>query len=279
MPRAQGRLALPLFLLIPIFCLAAPTLADAPPHDEPTLRGIPTQVIETPYVRLIKIEPIDTEPTRSQARRRATVQGEGAGVPSFDGDTYSFHHQIGALIDDILECFSVHMSGMDDNTVAFDGLSELLDPYLDGTQPAIFEFETSNLGTGTNDIFFNSFIDPGADLFPEGFEDPESGTPLDAACIEIGIDDTLDGDLPVEVNMATIEASNSMGQVLPPTDITRFFSNPWDGRLSFVAQGIAGQGIDGLVLEMQIQQGADPNAIFADGFESGDASSWSDSTP
>ena len=201
-----------------------------------------------------------------------------SGPPSFDGDSYDFQHQIGALIDGIFQCFSEHMSGMDDNTVLFDGLSELLDPYVDGTQPFVFEFETPDAGNNSTDAFFNSFSGSGGDLFPEGFSDPDTGTPLDAACIEIGIDDTLDADVPVEVTEAMIEASDSNGTIVPPTDITSLFPNPFDGRLSLVFPGMAGEGINGIVLEMTVRE-TDPSAIFADGFESGDASAWSDTTP
>ena len=201
------------------------------------------------------------------------------GSPVFDGDTYSFEHQLGALIDGIFQCFSEHTAGMDDNTVQFDGLSELLDPYLDGTMPAIFEFETPN-GDGTTDAFFNSFAGTGQDLFPEGFEDPATNTPLDAACIEIGIDDTLDSDTPSEVVNAMFEASGDMGEIIPPVDITSIFSDPFDGRMSLVFPGQAGQGINGTILDIKIQQDQfDPQPIFADGFESGDATSWTDQSP
>lgn len=199
------------------------------------------------------------------------------GPPSFDGDSYDFQHQLGALINGVFNCFKEHMSGMGDNTVQFDGLSEFLDAYLNGTQPLVFEFATPDPGNNSTDAFFNSFSDGGGDLFPDGFTDPNTGMPLDAACVEIGIDDTLDPDVPVEVTEATIEASDSNGSIIPQTDITSFFSNPFDGRMSIVFPNMAGAGIDGIVLEMTVQQ-ADQD-IFADGFESGDASAWSDSTP
>ncbi len=195
----------------------------------------------------------------------------------YSGDSYSFAPQLGALIDGEFRCFSVHGSGMDDNTVLFDGVTENLDPYVDGTQPAVFEFESNSFGD-TADVFINVFAND--DLFPEGFEDPETGTPLDSACVEIGIDDTLDGNTPVEVTQALFEASNADGTVIPPIDITSFFSNPWDGRLSIVFPGRAGAGIDGMVLELTIQQAPfDPQPIFADGFESGDTTSWTDQSP
>lgn len=226
--------------------------------------------IETPYGTIYKIH---------RARPGKSIRATDS--PSFDGDTFSFQHQLGALIDGIFKCFSEHQANMTDNTVAFDGLSELLDPYLDGTQPLIFEFETpgNNLvgGEKTTDVFMNSFGD--GDLFPEGFMDPETGTPLNSACIEVGIDDTLDSDVPSQVNSATFEASNSDGSVLPPIDISSLFENPFDGRISLVFDGLAGEGIDGTILEMNVKNAPDPNAIFADGFESGDATSWTDQVP
>ena len=191
-----------------------------------------------------------------------------------NGDTYSFHHQLGALIDGIFQCFSEQMSGMDDNTVLFDGFSEFLDPYLDGNQPLVFEFETP----GSDDEFTVDINSLGtSDLFPEGFTDPKTGTPLTDACVEIGIDDTLDSDPPADVTSATLEFLSGGSTVIPPTDITGFFDNPWDGRLSIVVGGMAGQGIDEVRLQMQMQP--TDGSIFADGFESGDASSWTDSVP
>ena len=245
--------------LIFVFAFVSGPVADPATAQGPYRIGAVQDVVETPHGNLYKIY-----------NPKQPGHYKGAGTPSFDGDTFSFDHQLGALIDDIFQCFSEHMSGMDDNTVLFDGLSELLDPYVNGTMPGIFEFETNN-GNGTSDVFFNSFA--GGDLFPEGFEDPATSTPLDSACIEIGIDDTLDGDQPVKVNSALFEASSSSGPVIPGIDITSFFDTPWDGRLSVVFQGAAGQGIDGMTLELEVENGT---SIFADGFESGDASAWTE---
>ncbi len=232
-----------------------------------------------PLVLTLLLPPsLSARPITEEAPAEVPPKVEIRGSGTFDGDTYDFQHQLGALIDGVFQCFSEHMSGMDDNTVLFDGLSELLDPYLDGTQPAIFEFETPTGGPNNEtDVFINSFSGTGTDLFPEGFEDPDTGTPLTDACVEIGREDLLDSNGPVTVTNATIEFSGDSGTILPTTDITSFFSNPWDGRLSIVFPNFAGMDINGMILDITTE--FDPQPIFADGFESGDASSWTDSTP
>ena len=115
------------------------------------------------------------------------------------------------------------------------------------------------------------------DLFPEGFEDPETGTPLTAACIEIGIDDTLDADQPVDVTSGSITFSRGTDPPLSFPVAPSFFSKPWDGRLSLVLTDFAGMGFNGVELQLNLQ--VDPQPIFADGFESGDATSWTDEVP
>lgn len=197
--------------------------------------------------------------------------------PTADGDSYSFQHKLGA---DGVPCSSPQNQEVDDDTVLFDGLSELLDPYLDGTQPFVFEFETPDAMGNTTDVFMNSFSGKGGDLFPEGFTDPGTGDPLTDACIELGMEDMLDFDQPTEVESAMIEASDSNGSVIPPTDITSIFPNPFDGSVQIQLENGAGQGINGMILDITVKpMEFDPQPIFADGFESGDASSWTDSAP
>lgn len=207
------------------------------------------------------------------------------GGGSFLGDSFSFSHELAAFIDGAFRCFKVHQAGMTTNTVLFDGSLESLDPYVNGIQPQVFEFESvlrvpgepgSGIG-GELDLFFNSSISNsstglGGDLFPEGFEDPETGTPLTDACLQIGVDDPLESGAPKEVLSAMISASNEQGDVIPPTDISDLFDRPWNGLLTAIFPGVVGGGIDGVVLEMQVRDV--PAQIFADGFESGDTSAW-----
>ena len=195
---------------------------------------------------------------------------ESSGGTPFDGDTYSFVHETGAMIDGQFQCFSEHLSGTTDSTVTFDGISETVDSYVDGTQPRILEFENT-FALGGQQIIFDTSLDTGTDLFPEGFEDPETGTPLTDACVEIGRDDLLDASVPTTVTSATLQTFGDVS--IGPLDITNFFEDPWDGRLSIVFTDLAGAGIDGVVLDLQTQP-IDPTEIFADGFESGDATSW-----
>lgn len=227
--------------------------------------------VETPIGKLYVIMAPDAE------------KADEGSLPTAMGDTFSFHHNLtvsGSLLEGTPPCLGPHMSGMDDNTVLFDGLSEALDAFLDGTLPQLFEFESTGSGGNTTDIFMNAFADTGEDLFPEGFLDPDSGEPLDAACLEIGIDDTLDFDQPSSVTSAIFEASDDNGEIIPPTDITSLFSSPWNGRATVIFDNGAGQGINGLTLDIQMEPAPfDSQPIFADGFESGDATSWNDSSP
>ncbi|MEM7052125.1 MAG: hypothetical protein AAF604_20835 [Acidobacteriota bacterium] len=197
------------------------------------------------------------------------------GSTTFDGDIYSFEHQLGALIDEVFRCLSPHTSGTDDNQVLFDGLSEFLDPYVNGTAPFVFESETGPGPDGSTVTTITSAGDD--DLFPEGFTDPDTGTPLDAACVEIGISDTLDSQFPVTVTQATLEFLDSDTSVLGPLDITDFFGDPWDGRLSLGISTFAGRDID--TVELKLTTAPSTGDIFADGFESGDATSWTSSVP
>ncbi len=182
-------------------------------------------------------------------------------------------------------CFDEHASGTGLNQAEFDSLVEFLDQFTDGTQPFVFEFETDpdNLsdGRGVGEDFETEIeigSEPGTDLFPEGFMDPKSGTPLEAACLEIGIDDTLDGDCPVDVTSAELTFATPGGPLGEPIDVTSAFpANLWNGRISIPVPGLTGLGINSVKIRLTMQQG-DPN-IFADGFETGDTSSWTDQVP
>ncbi len=186
------------------------------------------------------------------------------------------------------KCADPHTSGTGNNTTTFDGMPEDLDPYTDGTQPFVFEFETdpdalTPVPFGDPESDFEAEInigsEPGTDLFPEGFEDPKTGTPLSAACIEIGIDDTLDSDCPVDVTSAVVQFNTPDGPLFDePLDVTSAFpANLFNGPVSIPISGLTGMGINGVTIRLTMQQGN--TEIFADGFESGDASSWSSQTP
>ncbi len=194
---------------------------------------------------------------------------------TFGGDTYSVEHQLGFFNSStgMPECSSPHTSGADDNIVTFDGLSELLDPYTDGTQPFVFEFETNG---PDNDEVLSLEIETFAsgDLFPDGFIDPATSTPLDGACVEIGQQDPLESGVPKSVVKGKIDLLDASGMSLfgGPVPITSFFSEPWDGTLSLVASGLTGQNVRQVKLEIDT---ANELELFADGFESGDVSAWS----
>ena len=185
-------------------------------------------------------------------------------------------------------CFNEHVTGMGLSQAEYDSLVEFLNELDGGVQPMLDESQTDpdNLeggsaprGTGTGfeaEIEISS--DPGTDLFPEGFEDPETGTPLTAACLEIGIDDTLDGDCPVDVSEALLQFLRDGTPILSPIDVTQAFpGNVWNGRAVISIPNVAGMNINGVTIRLTMQSG-DPN-IFADGFESGDTSSWTDQVP
>ena len=64
-----------------------------------------------------------------------------------------------------------------------------------------------------------------------------------------------------------------------PLDVTEAFAgNIWDGRAVISVPNQAGLGINGVKIRLTMQPGADPN-VFADGFETGDTSSWTDQVP
>lgn len=223
----------------------------------------------------------------------------GSGIPKaddaiegkmgFQGDTFSMKTKLG--IGGTNNCFDEHHSGSGTNEGVFDALDDLLDSFQDGTQPFLFEFETDpdNLGTGESLALgrllkgesenFETSLDvgllSGEDIFPEGFEDPKSGTPLDAACIEIGMDDTLDSDCPVKVTSAVMQFNTPSGPLFdPPLDVSGAFSgNLWDGNARISVPGGAGQNVNGITIKLTMEPGDGPG-IFADGFETGDASSW-----
>ena len=187
-------------------------------------------------------------------------------------------------------CLGPHLSGLGLSEAEFDAFEEFLEELDNGTKPVALEFQSDPDGLGqgaggsaadgeTTD--FESVIeirsDLGSDLFPEGFEDPETGTPLAAACLEIGIDDTLDSDCPVDVTSATLQFNNPDGPLFEqPIDISQAFSpNLWDGKMVVSVPNLTGQMINGIVIRLGMQPGAQPG-IFADGFESGNTSAWTD---
>ncbi|MEM1178360.1 MAG: hypothetical protein AAGM22_08455 [Acidobacteriota bacterium] len=235
----------------------------------PTARG---QAPSGPPEPLLVVDGISV-----YAGPKARAPEKGGTGSVFDGDTYSFQHQLGAMIDNIFQCFSPHVSGTNDDNVLFDGLTELLDPYLDGTQPQVFEFETPLPGGTEATSRITSTSEGTGDLFPEGFQDPETGAPLDSACVEIGRIDTLDPtSTPTSLNQAVLRFNRDGATISGPFDITSFFNDPFDGRLSIVFTGLIGLDIDTVRLDLRMEE---PNHIFSDGFESGDTSSWTDEVP
>ncbi len=219
----------------------------------------------------------------------------GSGIPladnaiegkrGFQSDTFSVQTKLAKNSGP--PCFDDHASGTNSNTASFDGMPESLDPYTDGTEPFVVEFETDpdNLegDSGRAARGLNQFLettinifasDSANDLFPDGFEDPETGTPLNAACIEIGIDDIIEGDCPVDVTSAAVQFFNADGSLGDPIDITEAFSpNLFDGAAFISVPNMAGQNINAAVIKLQMNE-PPPANIFADGFESGDASAW-----
>lgn len=174
-----------------------------------------------------------------------------------------------------LGCFSEHQSGMGDNDATFDGDAENLDSYTNGTTPMVTESQ-SNPEDDTRTTEINIQSQDGSDLFPEGFTDPDTGTPLNDGGFEIGTDNALNGDMPVSVTSAIVNMFNDGNNVFT-ADITSAFSEPWNGSVSVNFPGLAGQGINEINLDLEMVP--NPAPIFSDGFESGNTSSWTDSAP
>ena len=205
----------------------------------------------------------------------AAAQSKTAGPDtSFTNESYSFLHQLGFFDSSTgkLDCLNPHTSGTTDNDVTFDGLSELLDRYTNGTQPGVFEFQTTptNPALKSFKFVFESFAS--GDLFPSGFTGP-NGETLDVACLELGKTNPLESATPQTVIKSKLTLVDADRNEVISAPITSFFKDPWDGKLSVGLSGFTGKNITNARLEIETTPEGN---LFADGFESGDLASWSD---
>ena len=216
----------------------------------------------------------------------------GSGIPNanqtldgkkgFQGDNFSVKPKLGK--NDGTGCSDQHLSGF--NGTKFDGNTNTAgsvngnDVTVKATQsdPDLESEELTVNATGPDSDSFlvDRIFGADDDLFPEGFEDPDTGTPLDAACIEVGIDDKLEADCPQNVTSATLQFFDSNGSgIFPnPIDVTSVFNtDPWDGRFDISVPNMAGQNIGRAELKILMQE-SNAQPIFSDGFESGNTSAW-----
>ncbi len=203
----------------------------------------------------------------------------GSGIPNadqildgkkgFQDDEFSVKPKVGK--NDGTDCSDQHLSGFDGES--FDGENNTAGS-VNGNDATV-QGAQGNPDLDPGGSFNVDLNVVGQDLFPEGFTDPETGTPLDAACVEVGIDKSLDSDCPVNVTSATLQFLDSTGTLVgSPFDVTSIFNtDPWDGRFNISVPNMAGQGINQVQLQIQMQE-SDAVPIFSDGFESGNTSAW-----
>ena len=225
---------------------------------------------------------ISSQPSSAPIQPATKNEDKVGANQGFVGDTYSIEAMLGRQVDGAFQCFDPHHAGLDDNTVTYDSIQESLDSYTNGTTVQVTEFAFFGMLAevlGTDGDAFTMFVNGSDDLFPEGFEDPETGDPLTSACIEIGRDDTMDNDYDdaVELTLATLLLQSDNTTIFGPIDITGAFPSPFDGTLSLVLDPFVGNDVDRIVVDMTFRDTT--SDLFADGFESGDATSWTNEVP
>ena len=194
------------------------------------------------------------------------TQPPGGSVASPAGTTYSVHHRLGALIDSgsgpQQTCFDIgDLNDPNDNIVTFDGVGETLRKDVFGTAATVVESDTPQTD-GSRLIVITTSAPTGTDLFPAGVI---IGTdPLTDACFSIGLDDPLDWEGLDTVAQADI-AFLKDGVTQTSSDITGLFSAPWDGKVDVILVGGAGQGYNGVRIQIKSNKNiTPPNDLCAD---------------
>jgi hypothetical protein len=171
-------------------------------------------------------------------------------------------------------CYDAQYVGGGDATLQFDFVEEHPVTFANGTVPGFDEIETPRGGP------FFSFqtgvaVDSGpAELFPSGFFEPGTGTPLTDGCMDIGEVEALDFSSYAVVRRATLEAFAGSSAVFPPQDVTNFFQSfrqagSWRSDARLDLPGAAGLGIDRVILRVDAVDG-----IFGDPFKTADTDAW-----
>lgn len=193
-------------------------------------------------------------------------------------DSETFTARVGLTHPGTFACYDIHHSGGGDESVRFDMVGEELRPFANGTLPRVDENEIPRGGP----IFsFELGISTDAgppELFPAGFFEPGTGTPLTDGCIEIGVEDPLDANrfaVILEGELTTYSGGSPVG---PPVDaeeaVEWYRDDPtppaaWKMNLQMRLSNAAGQGYDGFRLDFTARDG-----IFGDGFRGPDTNAW-----
>lgn len=192
-------------------------------------------------------------------------EGEGGGVASPGGTTYSVHHRLGnvppAAGPEQTTCFLIFnptLPGERNDIVTYDRIPEDLKTDLFGTVPVVREI-VAVTPSGAFFLAIDTFSPSGTDLFPSGLTDVQ-GRPLTHACFTIGIDDLLDWPGMDDVLGATLSFSTDDVLQIGPLDVFSSFTSPWNGFLNVVVPDAAGLGINKVRLEILIEKtGTPPN--------------------
>ena len=185
----------------------------------------------------------------------------------------TFDVRVGLSAPTVKERVDPHHSKVDDNVVNFDLVEEPLDSFSTGARPVVDENEIP-LGGPFSSVQLGIRSDPLAqgDLFPPGFTKQGRGVLLVDGCIEFGMQDPLSSDREQTVRNAFIQGESGDTIILPSTDVTDQLGGDFDGTGTVKIPGLAGQNVDRVQLTLEFED----TEIFADGFESGDTSAWTD---
>lgn len=174
-------------------------------------------------------------------------------------------------------CYDIHHSGVGDESVSFDMVAEDLRPFTNGTLPRVDENEMPR-GGETFSVEIGVSVEAGPlELFPAGFFEPGTGTPLTDGCVDFGIDDPIDATNFAVIREATLTYYLGGLPFGPPQDVTdgfSFYLDPpsglWRAEGRTRIPNAAGQGFDSLRWEITSLDG-----VFGDGFRGPDTDAWS----
>jgi hypothetical protein len=183
------------------------------------------------------------------------IPSRPAVIASQVGSTYSVHHMLGADHDaggrEGTTCVRIFDSDSPTGDgVALEGGALTIRPDILGTVAAVGTTQVIE-ADGRRLLWIETSSPPGTDLFPAG--QALQGRALTDACFAVGLDDPLDlGG--ADVVLAVARFTQDGRTVIGPQDVTGFFAQPWDGIVNLTVPGGAGLGINGVELEIQVQE-------------------------
>ncbi len=183
----------------------------------------------------------------------------GGGVATPVGTTYSVSHRVGADYDaggpQGVTCLFINQPGnpgAPDDIVSFDTVEEPIRTDILGTVPKVDE-EDDPLPNGRRLITITTSSPVGTDLFPGGLI--FGGHEHTDACFTVGLEDALTWGGSDTVHSASIEyLINGVVQLGGPLDASSFFTDPWNGQATIVLPNGAGEGYNGVRLEIVVEK-------------------------